>query len=114
MVAAAFSFNASRAAGPVLTDTLSADLAKWGEELRQAGASPSELTRFQDLIRSQSPAELAEWENYLRTAPPDFFDRYLISTRREQGEPTPKVLLPGVTPVTSCEGLRRVSVPDTT
>jgi hypothetical protein len=114
IVAATFSFNSSRASEPASTDAMSADLSKWGEELRQAGASSSELTRFQDLIRSQSPVELAEWEDYLRAAPPDFFDRYLISTRRDQAEPRPKALFSGATPVMSCEALRHVSISDTT
>jgi hypothetical protein len=32
-------------------------LAKWGEELRQVGATPLEVTRFQDLIRAQPAAD---------------------------------------------------------
>jgi hypothetical protein len=114
IMAATLSYDSSRALEPASTDAVSADLAKWGEELLHAGASPSELTRFKDLIRSQSPAELAEWEDYMRTAPPDFFERYLINARREQGEPTPTILFPKAVPVMSCEALRRVSIPDAT
>ena len=41
-----------------------------------------------------------------REAPADFFASYLVSTRRFDGEPTPKAVFPGVALVTSCESLR--------
>jgi hypothetical protein len=113
IVATAFLGNVIRASETGAYDAISTDLDKWGEELREAGASPPEIARFQELVRSQSPAKIAEWEGYLRMAPPDVFEKYLIKTRREQGEPAPKALFPAATPVVSCEALRRVSLRDT-
>jgi hypothetical protein len=89
---------------PPPTDRLAANLDEWGENFRRAGGSPLEITRFQDLIRSQSPAELTEWENFLRASPADFFDRYLTGERRDAGERTPKPQFSGAAPVISCEG----------
>jgi hypothetical protein len=114
IITASLLCNSSKASERAPTDALSIDLAMWGDSLQRAGASPSELTRFQAMIRSQSQAELAEWEDYLRTAPPDFFERYLISARRDQGEPVPKILYANAAPVMPCETLRHVSVPDAT
>lgn len=106
--------NSSGASERALSDEQSADVTRWVEAIRQAGASPTELARFQDLIRSLSPADLAEWENYLRSAPPDFFQRYLVSSRREQGEPIPRAIYPKALPVMACEALRDVPVADAT
>ena len=114
LVAAVTWLNSSSASETASTHALSVDLANWGEALRQAGASPAEVARFQDMVRSESPAGLAKWVDYMRAAPPDVFDRYLISTRREQGEPTPKAIFPDAAPIMSCEALRRVVIPDTT
>jgi hypothetical protein len=92
---------------------LSTDLAKWGEQLRQAGATPSEVSRFQEIIRAQPPEDLPKWEDYLGKAP-EFFESYLMNTRRAQDEPTPKPAFPGIIPVMTCAALRQVSLPDTT
>jgi pimeloyl-ACP methyl ester carboxylesterase len=112
--AAAICGNSSSSSEPAASDALSVDVASWGEALRQAGASAAEVARFQDKIRSLSPVERIKWEDYLRTAPPDFFDTYLLSTRREQSEPTPEDIFRDVTPVKSCEALHHVAIADTT
>jgi hypothetical protein len=114
IVLALFSGNSSRALDPVSSDPLSADLAKWGKMIRQAGGSESEVKNFQEMLRSQLPADLAGWVDFLRTAPPHFFDHYLVSARRDQAEPTPEALFLGAKPVMLCNDLRHVSIPDTT
>ena len=103
----------TRASESNIGDALSNDLGKWGEQLRRAGATPLELTRFQDLIRAQPAADLPKWEDYLAKAP-DFFDSYLAGARRAQAEPTPAPIFPAAVPVISCEALRQVSLPDST
>ena len=92
----------------------SADITKWTEALRQAGASEDEITQFEKMVNALPPPGLVDWENFLSTASPDFFDSYLNSNRRAQGEPRPKPVFPDATPIMSCAALRNLSIPDTT
>jgi pimeloyl-ACP methyl ester carboxylesterase len=106
--------RSGRAAEALPVSVPAAELAIWEQGLRSAGASPSEIREFRELLRRQSPTNLKAWQEYLRAAAPDFFDKYLMGTRREQSEKRPKGLFPGATPVMSCEALRHVSIVDTT
>ncbi len=91
-----------------------AELSKWEESLRQAGASPAEVMHFEGKLHDQSAADFAKLEELLRNASPDLFAGYAWGLRREGNEPTPRSLFPDAAPICTLESLRRVSIPNTT
>jgi Tannase and feruloyl esterase len=106
-----FTYLPSPAAESTTGNSLTNDLAKWGEQLRLQGATPSEVSRFQDIIRAQPPEDLPKWEGYLDRGP-EFFQSYLKNARRAQAEPTPKPVFPGIAPLMPCAALLQVSIPE--
>ncbi len=69
---------------------------------------------FEGKIHDQSAADFAKLEELLREASPDLFAGYVWGLRREANEPTPQSLFPEAAPVCTFEGLRQVSIPNTT
>jgi hypothetical protein len=102
----------SSAAQPSTESVPLADLPKWEDTLRQTGASRAELAKFENYVKKVSATELTWLSNYLTTNP----SAYLRSLRRalkDEQEPAPLPIFPGVAPVTSCDSLRKISIADT-
>ena len=114
IVAATAFCKLSGPAEPSPTGVPPAELTKWEETLREAGASAVELAKFEDLVREEPPADLASFEEYLQKTPPLSFVRILRSILRNEKEAVPSAIFPGAAPVMPCEALRRVSIPDGT
>jgi pimeloyl-ACP methyl ester carboxylesterase len=91
-----------------------AELSRWEDNLRSAGASSAELVHFEGRIHDQSAADFNHLEEMLRNASPDVFAAYVWGLRREGNEPTPRSLYPDAAPVCTLESLRHLSIPGTT
>ena len=83
----------------------------WEQGLRQAGASPAELKKLQWLAEHES--DPASFEEYLRTTPARAVVKDLRRMVRNDDEPVPAAVFAGITPMTSCEALRSIFIPDT-
>src|SRR6202795_2457641 len=105
-------YNSARAGEPPPTGALPAESAPWNEGLRQAGASPAEISNFEDLLRLQSPAGLDAMRERVRT--PQFFAKYLRAVRQQEGKQAiPKAIFQDNSPIRSCESLQNVSISNT-
>jgi pimeloyl-ACP methyl ester carboxylesterase len=102
-----------RAAGPSATAIPSLELFKLDETLRQAGASATELAKFELWARERSPADFAWLENYIRESPSSFV-RSLRRELKDEGAPAPPAIFPKAGPVMTCDALHSLSIPDTT
>jgi pimeloyl-ACP methyl ester carboxylesterase len=91
-----------------------AERAAWEESLRGAGASPAEILQFEGKLHDQSPADFTKMEELLHGASPEKFAGLVLELRREGNEPTPRPLFPDAVPVCAYEGLRNLSIPNTT
>src|SRR5882724_11137321 len=109
---AAASFDSAGATEPPPTGVLPAELAQWDEGLREVGASPAEISNFEELLRLQSPAGLDAMRERVRT--PHFFAKYLRAVRQQEGQQkTPKAIFQNNAPVRSCGSLVDVSITNT-
>jgi len=113
IVGAAAFYNSAGAGEPPPIGVLPADSAQWNQGLRAAGASPAEISNFEDLMRLQTPAGLDAMRERVRT--PQFFAKYLRAVRQQEGiQKTPKAIFQDNTPARSCESLQNVSISNTT
>jgi feruloyl esterase len=104
--------NSARAEEPPASEVLPAELAQWNEGLRQAGASPAEVSNFKELLRLQSPLGLNAMRE--RVQMPQFFVKYLRGVRQQEGQQRiPKAIFQDSTPIRSCESLLNVAIPNT-
>jgi pimeloyl-ACP methyl ester carboxylesterase len=106
--------GASRAADSSVARVPPAELAKWEDGLRRAGASQAELRYFEGSVYDDaSPGGGGYFVGELRKAPPDYLSKYLVEVRLEaRREPSPRLLYPGVAAAVSCESLRKTSIRD--
>jgi feruloyl esterase len=88
-------------------------LGKWEQQLHQAGATAREIGAFEEQFKGASPDYLAGWQAYIENAGNSYFERYVLSSRRNR-EPELPAIFPCTAPILSVEELRNVSISNTT
>jgi hypothetical protein len=110
----AVSVSAPCSANESISGVSETDLSNWEDSLRNAGASPAEVSQLEQLLRDMSSQERADFVNYLKNAPPTFFVSYLTDLRREAQEPAPAPIASATPAHIACNEMRNASVPNTT
>lgn len=112
IVAGAALCKSARSEEPPPIGLSSAESTQWSEDLRQAGATPSEIGQFEDLLRLQTPIGLNAMREGVQD--PKFFARYLRAVRQQEGrQEIPKAIFQDNEPIRTCESLLNVSIANT-